>query len=88
MEFREAIESLAQAAGMELPAEEADATPQIDHQKPLYESMEKATRLYESLLRKHPTRGVLSTTLNNAVYQVRSPETFDWVLRLKGGITS
>ena len=42
---------------MELPAEEADATPQIDHQKPLYESMEKATRLYESLLRKHPTRG-------------------------------
>ena len=57
MEFREAIESLAQAAGMEMPAEEADATPQIDHQKPLYESMEKATRLYESLLRKHPTRG-------------------------------
>ena len=57
MEFREAIESLAQAAGMELPAEEADATPQIDHQKPLYESMEKAARLYESLLRKHPTRG-------------------------------
>jgi len=57
MEFREAIESLAQAAGMELPAEEADTTPQIDHQKPLYESMEKATRLYESLLRKHPTRG-------------------------------
>ena len=57
MEFREAIESLAQAAGMEMPAEEADATRQIDHQKPLYESMEKATRLYESLLRKHPTRG-------------------------------
>ena len=57
MEFREAIESLAQAAGMEMPAEEADAAPQIDHQKPLYESMEKATRLYESLLRKHPTRG-------------------------------
>ena len=57
MEFREAIESLAQAAGMEMPVEEADATPQIDHQKPLYESMEKATRLYESLLRKHPTRG-------------------------------
>lgn len=57
MEFREAIESLAKAAGMEMPAEEADATPQTDHQKPLYESMEKATRLYESLLRKHPTRG-------------------------------
>ena len=57
MEFREAIESLAKAAGMELPAEEADDAPQIDHQKPLYEAMEKATRLYESLLRKHPTRG-------------------------------
>ena len=57
MEFREAIESLAQAAGMELPSEEADTTPQIDHQRPLYEAMEKATRLYESLLRKHATRG-------------------------------
>lgn len=57
MEFREAIESLAQAAGMEMPAEEADTTPQIEHQKSLYKSMEKATRLYESLLRKHPTRG-------------------------------
>lgn len=57
VEFREAIESLAQAAGIELPAEEADALPQIDHQKPLYEAMEDATRVYESLLRKHPTRG-------------------------------
>ena len=57
MEFREAIESLAQAAGMELPAEENDSAPQVDHHKPLYEAMEKATRLYESLLRKHPTRG-------------------------------
>ena len=57
MDFREAIESLAHAAGMELPVEEADAGPRVDHQQPLYEAMEKATRLYESLLRKHPTRG-------------------------------
>jgi len=57
MEFREAIESLAQAAGIELPPEEADAAPQVDQQKPLYEAMEKATRVYESQLRKHPSRG-------------------------------
>ena len=57
MEFREAIESLAQAAGIELPPEEADAAPQVDHQKPLYEAMEKATRVYQSQLRKHPSRG-------------------------------
>jgi DNA primase len=57
MEFREAIESLAQAAGIDLPPEEADAAPQVDHQKPLYEAMEKATRVYESQLRKHPSRG-------------------------------
>ena len=57
MEFREAIESLAQAAGIELPPEEADAASQVDHQKPLYEAMEKATRVYESQLRKHPSRG-------------------------------
>ena len=57
MEFREAIESLAQAAGIDLPPEEGDAAPQVDHQKPLYEAMEKATRVYESQLRKHPSRG-------------------------------
>ena len=57
MEFREAIESLAQAAGIELPPEEADAAPQVDHQKPLYEAMEKAMRVYESQRRKHPSRG-------------------------------
>ena len=57
MEFREAIESLAQAAGIDLPAEEVDNAPQIDHQKPLYESMERATKLYEGCLRQHKDRG-------------------------------
>ena len=47
MEFREAIESLAQAAGMELPAEEADATPKVDHQKPLYVDQYNALMLRE-----------------------------------------
>ena len=56
MEFREAIESLAHAAGMEMPPEEAESTTQTDNQKPLYEAMEKATRLYQSMLRQHPTR--------------------------------
>ena len=57
MEFREAIESLAQAAGIDLPAEEIDNAPQVDHQKPLYESMERATKLYEGFLRQHKDRG-------------------------------
>ena len=57
MEFREAIETLAQAAGIDLPAEEVDNAPQIDHQKPLYESMERATKLYEGFLRQHKDRG-------------------------------
>ena len=57
MEFREAIESLAQAAGIDLPAEDADSAPQVDHQKPLYESMERATKLYEGFLRQHKDRG-------------------------------
>ncbi|CAI8426745.1 MAG: DNA primase [Halieaceae bacterium] len=56
MEFREAIESLAHAAGIEMPPEEAESTTQTDNQKPLYEAMEKATRLYQSMLRQHPTR--------------------------------
>lgn len=57
MEFREAIESLAQAAGIDLPTEELDSAPQVDQQKPLYESMERATKLYEGFLRQHKDRG-------------------------------
>lgn len=65
MEFREAIESLAQAAGIDLPAEEIDNAPQVDHQKPLYESMERATKLYEGLLRQHKDRGRVVEYLKN-----------------------
>jgi DNA primase len=65
MEFREAIESLAQAAGIDLPAEEVDSAPQIDHQKPLYESMERATKLYEGFLRQHKDRGRVVEYLKN-----------------------
>lgn len=64
MEFREAIESLAQSAGIEIPAEEADA-PKVDYQKPLYESMERATRLYEGMLRQHSDRGRVVDYLKN-----------------------
>ena len=39
-----------------MPPEEAESTTQTDNQKPLYEAMEKATRLYQSMLRQHPTR--------------------------------
>ena len=56
IEFREAIELLAHAAGIEMPAEEIDA-PQLDPQKPLYEAMERATKLYEGFLRQHKDRG-------------------------------
>ena len=65
MEFREAIESLAQAAGIDLPAEEVDNAPQVDHQKPLYESMERATKLYEGFLRQHKDRGRVVEYLKN-----------------------
>ena len=65
MEFREAIESLAHAAGIDLPAEEVDNAPQVDHQKPLYESMERATKLYEGFLRQHKDRGRVVEYLKN-----------------------
>ena len=56
MDFREAIEVLAHSAGIEMPPEEADNAPQVDNQKPLYESMERATKLYEGFLRQHKDR--------------------------------
>ena len=65
MEFREAIESLAHAAGIDLPAEDVDNAPQVDHQKPLYESMERATKLYEGFLRQHKDRGRVVEYLKN-----------------------
>ena len=56
MDFREAIELLAHSAGIEMPPEEADNAPQVDNRKPLYESMERATKLYEGFLRQHKDR--------------------------------
>ena len=55
MEFREAVESLARGAGMEIPAEARDdAAP--DHSG-LYATLAEAERLYQEWLRRHPQRG-------------------------------
>ena len=56
LEFPQAVESLAQTAGLEVPKEESrpgEASRQ-DTQRPLFEQLEQATRFYEHSLRKHP----------------------------------
>ncbi len=51
--FREAIEELAQRAGLEVPTEGAEATRGPDH-APLYALLEQAAGLYRRQLREHP----------------------------------
>ena len=88
MEFREAIESLAQAAGIDLPAEEIDNALQVDHQKPLYESMERATKLYEGFLRQHKDRGRVVDYLKNRGLSGEIARDFVLALRPRVGTTS
>lgn len=53
LDFREALEELAQHAGMELPAG-LDATPTGPDPKPYYQLLEQAATLYRRQLREHP----------------------------------
>lgn len=55
LDFVEAVEALAQNAGLEVPREEgkAGAKPQ-ESNKPLYDCLERSTQFYEQSLRKHP----------------------------------
>ncbi len=51
--FREAVEELAQQAGLELPSE-ADAAPAGPDPRPLYPLLEQAAALFRQQLREHP----------------------------------
>jgi DNA primase len=54
LEFREAVEELAQRAGLQVPIDET-AAPQQNHQ-PLYDILDEVNRWYQQQLRKHPQR--------------------------------
>ena len=56
LEFPEAVESLAQTVGLQVPKEELrpGQTPPQDTNRPILEHLEQATRFYEHSLRKHP----------------------------------
>ncbi|MEA3638397.1 MAG: DNA primase [Lamprobacter sp.] len=53
LEFREAIEELAQQAGLELP-DELNTAPAGPDPKPLYQILEQAAVLFRRQLREHP----------------------------------
>ena len=56
LEFPEAVESLAQTVGLQVPKEELrpGQTPPQDTNRPILEQLEQAARFYEHSLRKHP----------------------------------
>ena len=56
LEFPEAVESLAQTVGLEVPREESSGgrTSSQDSNRPLIDQLEQATRFYEHSLRSHP----------------------------------
>ena len=58
LDFREAVEGLAQSVGLEIPQDDprsANDAPR-DQNKPLYETLERASKFYERALRQHPER--------------------------------
>ncbi len=56
-EFREAVEELARAAGLEVPVEGGAAPLKGPDIRPLYAVMEQAAQLYQQQLRHHPQAG-------------------------------
>ena len=58
LDFREAVEGLAQTVGLEVPKDDPRGSrePPADQNKPLYETLEQASKFYEHALRKHPER--------------------------------
>ncbi len=58
LDFREAVEGLAQNVGLEVPKDDprGGREPPKDQNKPLYEALERASKFYEHALRQHPER--------------------------------
>ena len=58
LDFREAVEGLAQSVGLEVPKDDprSDREPPRDQNKPLYDALERASKFYEGALRQHAER--------------------------------
>ena len=58
LDFREAVEGLAQTVGLEVPKDDprGGREPPKDQNKPLYEALERASKFYEHALRQHGER--------------------------------
>ncbi len=56
LEFVEAVESLAQRLGLEVPREGGESAPSGPPSAPVYELLEKASRFYQRQLRTHPQK--------------------------------
>lgn len=58
LDFREAVEGLAQTVGLEVPKDDprGGREPPKDQNKPLYEALEHASKFYEHALRQHAER--------------------------------
>ncbi|GAB5413372.1 MAG: DNA primase [Congregibacter sp.] len=61
IDFPQAVENLAQSAGLEVPREQvrgaAGAPPRESPNKPLFETMERSADFYRDALRSHSTKG-------------------------------
>ena len=58
LDFREAVEGLAQTVGLEIPKDDprGGQEPPRDQNKSLYEALERASKFYEHALRQHAER--------------------------------
>ncbi|MGN8197554.1 DNA primase [Salinisphaera sp. RV14] len=65
LEFRDAVEVLADAAGMEIPEEATASAPSGPPREPLLDAMRQADRHYQAALRRNP--GVIDYLKNRGV---------------------
>jgi DNA primase len=58
LDFREAVEGLAHSVGLEIPQDDPRGgnEPSREQNKPLYDTLERASKFYEHALRQHPER--------------------------------
>lgn len=89
LDFPQAVEELARAAGMEVPREEGrrGQKPRQPTDSPLYPLLDAAAEFYRQALRSHPTRKAAVDYLKGRGLSGKSLATSAWGSRHRVGTT-
>lgn len=89
LDFPQAVEELARAAGMEVPREQGrrDQKPRQPTDSPLYPLLDAASEFYRQALRSHPSRKAAVDYLKGRGLSGKLPATSAWALPRPAGTT-